>query len=84
MAPRSTSLLAGPLHISYPIKAPPAHALQLQSEIYSPGAGLSQRGTEGTEKQTEKREGKKQQRKQQQLCMESGCRSNMFQRAGGH
>lgn len=45
MAPKSTSLLAGPLHISYPIKAPPAHALQLQSEIYCPGAGLSQQDT---------------------------------------
>lgn len=57
MAPRSTSLLAGPLHISYPIKAPPAHALQLQSEIYCPGASLSQQDTEGMEKQKEKREG---------------------------
>lgn len=39
--------LAGPLHISYPIKDPPAHAFQLQSEIYCPGAALIQQDTEG-------------------------------------
>lgn len=41
--------LAGPLHISYPIKAPPAHAFQLQSEIYCPGAGLIQQDAAGTQ-----------------------------------
>lgn len=49
MAPWSKSSLAGPLHISYPIKAPPAHAFQLQSKIYCPGAGLIQQDTAGTE-----------------------------------
>lgn len=49
MAPWSSSSLAGPLHISYPIKAPPAHAFQLQSEIYWPGAGLIQQDAAGTD-----------------------------------
>lgn len=45
MASWSKSSLAGPLRISYPIKSPPAHAFQLQSEIYCPGAGLIQQDT---------------------------------------
>lgn len=40
--------LAEPLHISYPIKAPPAHVFQLQSEIYCPVAGLIQQDAAGT------------------------------------
>lgn len=77
MAPRSTSWLAGPLHISYPIKAPPAHAFQLQTEIYCPGASLIQQDAGGTEQQ-ERRKGSGQTRgrKQQQVHMKSGCRSN--------
>lgn len=42
------SSLAGPLHISCPIKAPPAHAFQLPGEIYCLRAGLIQQDTEGT------------------------------------
>lgn len=41
--------LAGPLHISYPIKAAPAHAFQLQSEIYWPGEGLIQQDAAATQ-----------------------------------
>lgn len=55
MAPRSTSSLAEPLHISYPIKAPPAHAFQLLRKIYCPGAGLIQQDTAGMEQQKEKK-----------------------------
>lgn len=47
MAPGSRSSLAGPLHISYPIKALPAHAFQLQ-EIYCPEAGLIQQDAADT------------------------------------
>lgn len=70
MAPRSTSWLAEPSHISYPIKAPPAHAFQLHSEIYWPGAGLIQQDAVGTKQQEQKRKRKKQQREQRQYAWE--------------
>lgn len=49
MAPWSRSSLAGPLNVSYPIKAPPAHAFQLQDEIYCPEAGLIQQDAADTQ-----------------------------------
>lgn len=49
MAPWGKSSPAGPLHISYPIKAPPAHAFQLQDKIYCPESGLIQQDVADTQ-----------------------------------
>ena len=59
MAPQSKTSLAGPLHLSYPIKAPQAYAFQLQSEIYCPLAGLIRQGRRNIRKKKKKKEKKK-------------------------